>query len=137
MATATLIALIAALVYVVVSLVVGDRFVFSRYKMYADLTTRDEGAVFYLRAGERFVAADELDAVFGLDVDALDPRTRPCSQQWLVYEAQRWLRDHGVPSAPEGGVAIEAGWRMLRVDQAGNLEERLESVTSGTGRLRA
>lgn len=136
MLTGTLIALIAAVVYIVVSLLVGDRFPFSRYCMYADLGTRTEGAVLYLKAAGRFVAPDELGAVHGLDVEALDPRSRPCSQQWLVYEAQRWLRDHSVEGELEGGVDVEAGYRMLSVDSDGLVEERLEPVTRGTGRLR-
>jgi hypothetical protein len=127
--------LIAALVYIAISLVVGDRFPFSRYAMYADLTSRREGAVLYIRADDRFVAPDDLDAVHGIDVAALNPRGVPCSQEWLVHEAQRWLSTHLVESAPERGVPVEIGWRMLRVED-GTVHERLDPVTRGSGRLR-
>ncbi|MFZ5482336.1 MAG: hypothetical protein ACOZNI_36580 [Myxococcota bacterium] len=131
------VAAVACVVYVAISLVVGDRFPFSRYSMYASLTTRDEGAVLYVRSGDRFLAPDDLDAVFGLDVPALDPARVPCSQQWAVYEAQRWLASRAAPAPPEGAVPIELGWRMLRVDDAGGLVERLAPVTAGVARLRA
>lgn len=131
---ATLIALVAMLLYMAISLRVGDRFPFSKYSMYADLRTRDEGAVLYVRLGERFVDPDQLEAVHGLDVEALDPKKRPCSQQWLVYEAQRWLRDHTVASVPDGGELVEVGWRLLRIEPDGSLSERLEPMTRGTGR---
>jgi hypothetical protein len=133
--SAIVIALIAAVVYGVVSLIVGDRFPFSRYSMYARLTTRAEGAVLYVRAGERFVAPDDLEVVHGLDIAAIDPKGRPCSQEWLVYEAQRWLKNHAVVAPPEDGIAVEVGYRMLRIDKDG-LHERLEPVTRGTGKLR-
>lgn len=134
--TATLVALAGMFVYGVVSLLVGDRFPFSRYSMYARLDQRREGAVLYVRAGERFVVADELEVVHGLDVPALDPKRVPCSQQWLVYEAQRWLTNHSVAAPPEGGIPLELGYRILSVDDAGALSERLAPVTRGSGRLR-
>jgi len=135
--TAILIAGIAAIVYMVISLAVGDRFPFSRYSMYANLTTRKEGAVLYIKAGDAFVAPDDLEAVHGLDVPAMNPRKVPCSQQWLVYEAQRWLDDHRAEAPPDNAVAVEIGYRMLRVEDDGSLSERLDPVTRGTGRLRA
>lgn len=133
--TGFLVALVACVVYMAISFAVGSVFVFSKYSMYADLTTRREGAVLYVRAGERFVEPDDLAAVFGLDVPALDPRRVPCSQQWVVYEAQRWFEQHAVPTAPEAGLPIEVGYRMLRVQDGAILEE-LRPVTRGVGRLR-
>ncbi len=132
-----LVAAAACGLYVGLSMLVGSRFVFSKYSMYAALTTRSEGAVLYVRAGERFVAPDELDAVHGLDVPALDPTKVPCSQQWVVYEAQRWLQARAVPTPPDGSVPVEVGYRMLRVGDDGALHERLHRVTCGSGRLRA
>jgi hypothetical protein len=131
----TAIALVACLVYVLVSLAVGDFYPFSRYSMYARLTTRTEGAVLYVKAGEAFVAPDDLDAVCGLDVDAIDPRGVPTSQEWVSHEAMRWLRSRSV-GAIEGGVPIEIGYRMLKVDERGQLHERLAPRTRGTARLR-
>jgi hypothetical protein len=130
------IALSAMLVYVAISLVVGDRFPFSRYSMYAGLTERKEGAVFFVRTGDRFIAADELEAVSGIDVPALDPAKVPCSQQWIVYEAQRWLENHLVEEHPEDAVPVEMGYRMLRVEADGTVSMRLEVLTKGYGRLR-
>ena len=131
------IAVVAMLLYIAISLAVGDVFPFSRYSMYASLTNRSEGAVFFVRTGERFIAADELEAVHGIDVPALDPKLVPCSQQWLVYEAQRWLESHLVDAPPEDSVPIEIGYRMLRVEKGGAVSMRLEVLTTGRGRLRA
>ncbi len=130
------IALAAMAVYIVISLLVGDRFPFSRYSMYANLTQREQGAVFFVRAGDRFVAADELDAVWGIDVPALDPKLVPCSQQWLVYEAQRWLESHLVEAPPEDSLPLEIGYRMLKVEPDGAVSMRLDVLTQGRGRLR-
>lgn len=131
------VALVALVLYVGISLAVGDRFPFSRYSMYARLTHRREGAVLYVKAGERFVAPDELEAVFGLDVPALDPKRVPCSQEWLVYEAQRWLENHLVKTELPDGVPVEIGYRMLSVNEDGLVSMRLAPVTKGTGKLRA
>ena len=131
------VALVACILYIVISLLVGDRFPFSRYSMYATLTRRQEGAVLYLKMGERFIAADELVEIHGLDVPALDPKRVPCSQQWAVYEAQRWLSAHSVKTAPKDGAPVEAGYRMLRVEADGSISMRLIPLTSGVGRLRA
>lgn len=133
--TEVLVGLVAALIYIAISLAVGDRFPFSRYAMYADLTGRKEGAVLYVRAADRFVAPDDLDAVHGIDVAALNPRGVPCSQEWLVHEAKRWLEAHVSEAAPENAVTVEIGWRMLRVED-GVVHERLQPITHGTGRLR-
>lgn len=130
------VALVALVLYVGISLWVGDRFPFSRYSMYARLTHRREGAVLYVKAGERFVAPDELVEVVGLDVPALDPKRVPCSQEWLVYEAQRWLENHSVDRVSDGAIPVEVGYRMLGVGADGVVSMRLRPVTSGSGRLR-
>ncbi len=123
---------VALLVYVVVSLLVGDRFPFSRYIMYAALKDRDEGAVLYLRVGDRFLEPQDLRSVFGLDVDALDPKRVPCSQQWIVYEVQRLLRARAADRPPEGSLPLEVGYRMLRVDKSGQVHEKLRPITRGS-----
>jgi hypothetical protein len=133
--TEIVIALVACVAYIGISLLVGDRFPFSRYSMYARLTHWREGAVLYVRAGEEFVAPDELECVFGLDVPALDPKRVPCSQEWLVYEAQRWLTAHLVNDEPEDAIVVEVGYRMLRVEPDGSISMRLDPVTTGRGRL--
>lgn len=134
---AVTIALVACIVYVSISLLVGDFYPFSRYSMYARLTTRKEGAVLYVRAGDAFVSPDDLDAVAGLDVDKIDPQKHgfPTSQEWVTHEAMRWLRARATARIDDG-VPVEVGYRMLRVDETGQLHERLQPVTKGSGRLR-
>lgn len=131
------VALTAFAVYVLVSLGLGDVYPFSRYSMYARLTTRKEGAVLYVRAGDRFVAPDDLDEVCGLDVDALDPIRHgiPTSHEWVSHEAMRWLRQRSRHHVMDG-VVVEVGYRMLRIDETGRLHERLWPRTTGVGSLR-
>ena len=133
---AIVVALAACTAYIVISLVVGDRYPFSRYSMYAQLTTRKEGAVLYVKVGEDFVPSYFVEEVSGLDLAVIEPRKVPCSQEWLVYEAQRWLRNHTVETPSEGALPIEVGWRMLRVDEAGELHQRLVPITRGMGHAR-
>lgn len=129
------IAAVAALAYAVIGLLVGDRFPFSKYSMYARIEGRTRGAVLYLRAGERFVEPAEVLAVSGLDVDALDPKRVPCSQQWLVYEAMRWLSSRTEAESLQDGTELEAGYRMLEIGPDGSLKEELAVVTRGKARL--
>jgi hypothetical protein len=91
--------------------------------------------VLYLRAGDRFVYLDDLDVVSGLAVEKLDPRGVPTSQEWVSHEAMRWLRLRTVDRI-EDGVPVEVGYRILRVDESGQLHEVLRPLTRGTGRLR-
>lgn len=129
-----LVALVSALIYMVISQIVGEAFIFSRYSMYAKLTTRSEGALLYVKAGDQFVAMDDLDRVCGLDLSALSLAGIPCSQTWLVHEAVRWFENCRT-DAPQP-IPIEVGWRWLKVDADGQLHERLQPKTRGTGRLR-
>ncbi len=126
----------AALVaYVVISLIVGERFPFSRYLMYAALKDRSEGAVLYLRAGDRFLEPEQIQALWGMDVEALDPTRVPCSQQWIVYEVQRLLNARTTSEPPAKGTQVEAGYRMLRVLPDGQIEETLRPVSEGTATI--
>lgn len=104
--------------YFVVSRVVGDRFPFSRYAMYASTAMRSEGGVPSFRADGRDARIDDYVDFVGIDPDAIYPAGIPCSLEWRVREWQRWLRSHqsDVPGAA-GPIAIEIGFRMLRVDE--------------------
>lgn len=132
----TLVALAACLLYVAVSLVVGDRFPFSRYSMYAKLRGREEGAVLVIRADGVELPFYELARWHGVDPAALDPAGVPCSLQWVAYEARRWVEQHTVASAEGLPLEVEVGWRILRVDPQGRLLERFEPRGRGRGARR-
>ena len=131
-----LIAIGAATTYFAISWVVGDRFPFSRYAMYADLGGRREGAVLVVRAGGREVAFQDVVAWHGIDPESIDPFKVPCSLHWVVFEAQAWIRDHTVASAEGLAVPIEVGYRIVRVPDVGEVTERFEWRGAGVGRLR-
>lgn len=123
----------SALVYGGISWVVGDRFPFSRYAMYASLRGRTEGAVLVVRADGREVEFSEITAWSGVDPAAIEPYTVPCSTQWVVIEAQRWIATHTVVDPLP--TVLEVGYRIVRVTREG-FEERYEPRATGRGRLR-
>ncbi len=130
------IAMSAALVYTAISWVVGDRFPFSRYAMYADLEGRREGAILVVRADGREVAFQQVEAWHGIAPAAIEPFSVPCSLHWVVFEAQRWIGDRTAPNADGLNTALEVGYRILRVSPTGEVSERFEPRGTGRGRLR-
>jgi hypothetical protein len=126
---------VAAVVYAAVSLRVGDRFPFSRYSMYAKLRDRREGAVLYVTADGRDTGIHTLDAFHGIDPDHVTFDGYPCSQQWVVVEAQSWVRRHVSATAPADAVPVEIGFRILRVEGT-VLHERRAVLARGTARRR-
>ncbi|MES2642969.1 MAG: hypothetical protein V4850_26025 [Myxococcota bacterium] len=131
------VAILAAVVYGVISWCVGDRFPFSRYAMYADLEGRREGAVLVVHADGREVEFQDVAAWHGIAPEVIEPFTVPCSLHWVVFEAQKWIRDRTAAS-PEGlGVRIDVGYRIFRVTPEGDVVERIVPRGSGVGRLRA
>ena len=122
----------AALAYIVISLVIGDVFPFSKYSMYASIGRRDHGAVLYVKADGVFVRVDELVDFHGIDLDQVYPSGIPCSLEWQVHEAKRWLGNHKA-DAP-GPVAVEMGFRLIWVAADGKITEKLRPTVRGTAR---
>jgi hypothetical protein len=130
--TGALVAAIAAAGYGTVAWVVGDRFPFSRYSMYADLRGRDRGSVPFVRFEGRDVAVETLDRFSGVTGAAFDLTGVPCSQEWIVWENRRWIDAHqGDPG--DGAGVVEVGFRHFRI--RGATVER-EDETRATGRAR-
>lgn len=134
--TGALWAAAAMVVYMLVSFRVGDRFPFSRYSMYASVRQRTEGAVFSVRVGGVETPVARLDRFVGIDPDALSPRGFPCSQEWVVWEVRRWVGDHLADRADADAVAVELGFRLVRL-QDGRLEERFVPLAAGRAHWRA
>ncbi|MDP2307392.1 MAG: hypothetical protein Q8P18_15305 [Pseudomonadota bacterium] len=131
------VAICAALVYGLVSWRVGERFPFSRYAMYADLEDRREGAVLVVHADGREVEFQDVTAWYGITPEAIEPFSVPCSLHWVVFEAQRWIRDRTAASPDGLTVRVEVGYRIFRVTPEGDVVERIAPRASGLGRLRA
>lgn len=132
----TLWAFTAFFTYMAVSLLVGDTFPFSRYSMYAKLRNRVEGAVFAVRVAGQLVPVGELERFVGVDPAKVDPEGYPCSQQWVVYEARRWIEANGAAEADDTSVEVEVGFRILRLERF-VLQERWAPLTSGRAHRRS
>ena len=115
--------------YAVTSWLVGDVFPFSRYAMYAKLRGRTEGAVLYVRFDGDFVDVHRLVDFDGVDATRIASAGWPCSLEWQVVEARRWVEAH----AGGGTEPVEIGFRLIRV-RDGAIEETLSPVTSGRAR---
>jgi hypothetical protein len=127
------IALAAALAYIVISLVIGDIFPFSRHSMYASTAMRDKGAVPLMLADDKPAELDDYHRFVGIDPDQLYPSQLPCSLEWQVHEASRWLRDKAAePDSGPGPVKISWGFVILRVMDDGTIQERWRPVQEGS-----
>jgi hypothetical protein len=124
---------LAAVAYFLLSLLIGDRFPFSAYKMYASTAQRTEGAVIVCFADGALASVDDYERFAGIDPAAIYPRGLACSLEWQVNEHRRWIERHVAPTgAPDGPVRIDIGYRLLAVDAAGRVSERIRVVARGT-----
>ena len=131
------IAPLAALLYILISLAIGDWFPFSRYSMYASIGRRDHGAAPYFKANGEFVRIDHYGDFSGLDLEAMYPRGIPCSLEWQVHEARRWIQRHPAPAGQAEGeavVPVEFGFRLIWVDEQGRLTMTLRPTMQGHAR---
>lgn len=130
---AVLIALAAALFYIVGSLVLGDSYPFSKHSMYASTAMRDKGAVPLMLADKQPIEVDELERFQGIDPERLYPRGLPCSLEWQVHEAGRWIRNHlAAADAEPGPVKVSWGFVIVRVNDQGKITEKWRPVQEGT-----
>lgn len=129
-------AVLGAALYFGVSLLVGDRFPFSRYSMYARTANRDNAAAPFFRAAGEDVRMDQYTDFSGLDPRRMRPEVGDCSVMWKVEEAMRWVERHPAPpDAPaEGRVAVEWGFHVITVDDDGAVHEEPIIVLRGTAR---
>lgn len=129
-----LIALAAGAAYFLLSLLVGDRFPFSKHSMYASTAVRKEsGAVPLLLADGKPAAVDHFDRFRGLDPDALYPDGLPCSLEWQIHEAGRWIREKRAEDTDAPGpVKVEWGFVLVKARKDGRLSERWYPIQQGT-----
>ena len=56
----------------------------------------------------------------------------PCSLEWIIREAQRWIEEH---PAEEGEAAgphrVEWGFRIIQIDEGKTFSENIEIVQQG------
>ena len=123
------VAAVALVAYVVIALIVGEWFPFSRFSMYSTLGRRTEGAVPVLLADGVVARARDFDRYVGLEAQALGPGTRPCSMNYRVDEDRRWIASHS--GTTPGPVRIEYGYVPVRISQGRVLRGPVDVVARG------
>ena len=136
----SLTALGTAIVYLVGCWLLGYRYPFDKYSLYAASGLRHGAAVPFARAdGERcrlddfhrfsgLVAqdlepnfrhvkqSDLSDEFLGADPDSVDPEKYKCDLRWMIEEAMQWVGEHPAePGQVSGPVTIEYGYALLRI----------------------
>jgi hypothetical protein len=108
---------IAFALYLGASLLAGERFPFSRYDMYASLGDRKVGAVLAFRVDGNDVDVRRFDRFAGFDPANLLPEDTPCSMEYAVEDARRWMEAHrAAADAPPGPVRLEIGYWWITVE---------------------
>jgi hypothetical protein len=121
--------------YIAVSWVTNDFFPFSRYPMYASAVTREAGAIPVFRADGEVIPIDEFTDFTGMDPALFYPPHTPCSLEWQIHEATRYVSKHLSDGEP-GPVEVFWGFLYISVDEKGEIQERLDIVQSGHARRR-
>ncbi len=120
-------------IYVAISWYTNDFFPFSRYSMYSSAVMRKQGAIPIFKADGEPDDISKYTDFTGLDPDKFYPPGTPCSLEWMVHEAVRYVGKN-LSNGEPGPVAAEWGFLYLSVDKQGQVEERMEVVQSGHAR---
>ena len=124
---------LSGLVYFLVSLRVREFFPFSFYEMYSESANRNSGAVPFFLADGKEVPLGRYHRFKGIDPETLYPTGMPCSMEWKVTEAKRWIAAHPAAAGePAGPVRVQWGFRILSIDADGLLAENVHVVSVGT-----
>jgi hypothetical protein len=129
--------MIAFLVYAAGSWILGEVYPFSRFDMYASSAGRSEGAVPVFLVDGKDIDITDYDLFTGIDPDlrTLLPPDVPCSMEYIVRDAARWIAEHrAAPHQPDGPAKITIGYRILSIDDsagASTLRERMRIVAEG------
>ena len=123
----------ATAVYVVLSLILGDRLPFSRYEMYSGAALRTEGAVPVFLVDGQPAKVLEYDRFHDLDVGSINSNNWPCFVLREVHETHRWVHDNTAGTdTPKGAHTVAWGYALYSVDEAGVISHRQELLTKGT-----
>lgn len=118
--------------YVVGCYCFGSRFPFYKLELYAGIANRRQSAVpLFLVDGEE---SDiwEYTRFSGIEPDAFLNDSIPTSVTWMVEEAARWVRSHwSEPGEAPGPHRVAFGFRLLSVDEHGEIVEEHKMLTEG------
>lgn len=119
--------------YVAMAWLVGERFPFSRFSMYASLGTYRQSHVPVFLADGHPAEARSFHRFAGIDPEVIAPGTRICSLNHRIDEDARWIAAHraGVGEAP-GPVMVAYGFVPIRLEEDRIERGRVEIVARGT-----
>lgn len=124
--------LIMFCVYLVGCYVVGYRFPFDKFELYAGIGNRDHAAVPLFLVEDQEANIWDYHQFTALDSDAFLNDTIPTSVTWMAEEAARWVRNHPKPEGvAEGPHRVQWGYRLLRIDSQGEIIEERLVLTEG------
>ncbi len=114
-------ALVAAALFAMANLAVGDTFPFSRYAMYADLEGYDSSALIVFRADGKPAQPEAFRRFSGEPLfHVTSPQGVRCSMGWRVFESRRWMETHAAdPGEEPGPVKFQVGYVMTKLTAEG------------------
>jgi hypothetical protein len=121
-------------VYAAIGYFIGDVFLFSNYQLYSSATNRTEGATpAFFADGREARMVDYVD-FHGIDPSRIHWYDFPCSVQWMVEEARRWVREHASSEPPTDAVPVVWGMTVFKIAPDGSLTQRFDPLVSGVAR---
>ena len=131
MTTLALVAPVACVLFSVGCLLLGNRYPFSKFELYADAGHRSAGAVPLFLADGQEANISDYTAFSGLVTEEFLPSNIPTSVTWMVEEARRWVDDHPATDG-EGPTKVAFGFRILRIGDDGTIVEEQRLLQKGT-----
>ncbi|MDP2314654.1 MAG: hypothetical protein Q8P41_17250 [Pseudomonadota bacterium] len=123
-------ALGAFALYVSGGLLLGERFPFSRFTMYADIAPRDRGAVPFFLANGKAAEPHDFRGFHGLSAGGFSaPEGVVGTLGYIVAERAAWVVAH--PAGSAGPVDITVGYDLVRVED-GRVLHDLRITAEGT-----
>ena len=125
-------ALIMFGVYILGCYVIGYRFPFDKFELYAGIANRDHAAVPIFFADDEEANIWDYHQFSSIDPDAFLNDTIPTSVTWMVEEAAQWVRNHiESDNVDQGPHRVKWGFRMLRIDDKGEIIEEQLILSEG------
>ena len=125
------IATLSCLLYILGCWLLGGRYPFYKFELYAAAGGRKEGALPVFFADRQECDIGQYDGFSALKLEAFDFTGVPTSVQWMVEEAARWVAENPANSRGQGPVEIAFGFRYMSVGDKGRIQERIEWRTRG------
>ena len=127
-----IIALISAVLYTIGCYVWGGHFPFYKFELYAGAGLRDKAAVPIFFADGKESNIWEYQDFHGIDPEQFLAHGMPTSITWMVEEAAQWVRSHPLTDRPQGPHNVAFGFRVLQLQESGNILEEIVILERGS-----